>query len=344
MNDERYFIARKHRKYVKPVKRIFLFCAYLRFPRMPKAYKYFIRENYFSKAYQLKFFIRDYILKRPYKEISYQGEFQQELSFVLPFAYWHYCNGTLKRTIASQYTHDLYSFSPEHDERFDGRNWIGIFDYRIPNVAHIRKFNTNKWKPVPLKDWYHNDIFRYNKPMVIIANRYNQEWEGEPVSYFDIPTLDRLIHKLEPYFQVVYNRPNSNDIVGDNSAVLELSELEWMRQNHPHVVIAQDLYKDYKEEVRNFNHLQLMLYSNCSYFISTHGGTGTLASYFGGINILYSRFGHEHYFKEFDTIFPRLSGANICHVRNYDMLLQAVDNMLLWQTKADNNNIKEQAV
>ena len=59
-----------------------------------------------------------------------------------------------------------------------------------------------------------------------------------------------------------------------------------------------------------------MVYANCSRFISVHGGTAALASYFGGINIIFSRSGLEHLFNEFATIFPKLSNATILHAKS----------------------------
>ena len=89
---------------------------------MPKEYRYFVRDNYFSRLYQTKYFLKDYVKKAPYKTVSFQGEFQQELTFALPFAYWHYLNGTLKGTISSKFTKELYFFSPNHQELFTSRN------------------------------------------------------------------------------------------------------------------------------------------------------------------------------------------------------------------------------
>jgi hypothetical protein len=76
--------------------------------------------------------------------------------------------------------------------------------------------------------------------------------------------------------------------------------------------------------VKNFNHLQLMVYANCNHFISVHGGTSALASYFGGVNVILSKSGIEHYFKEFETIFPALSGAKILHATSEEKMFQCL--------------------
>ena len=79
------------------------------------------------------------------------------------------------------------------------------------------------------------------------------------------------------------------NITMDNSDIYDLNEFGWLKKDHPDVLLMEDLFKENKGNAKNFNHLQLMVYANADYFISTHGGTGTLASYFKGINLLYSK-------------------------------------------------------
>lgn len=275
-----------------------------------------IRDNYYSRILQLRYFLKDYFFKRKYKVIEYKLEFQQELTFVLPFAYWHYLNGTLKKTIGCKYTKELYFFSKNHEERFGkrrGRLPKKRFDF--PNMFHCRTFSTQKWARVPLQQHYQNEVFVFDKPMLIIANKYNTEWGNGPMNYFSIPVLDKIISVYKEKYQIVYNRPSSGQIIMDNSDILELNEVEHIRERHPDVILAEDLYKKNKSLVNNFNHFQLMLYANCSHFISVHGGTAALASYFGGTNIIFSKRGHEHVFKEFETVFPALSGARVLHAK-----------------------------
>ena len=302
----------------------------LRYPSVPSHYRYYIRFYYIGKLKQLKFWWKDYIVKKPYKIIQYNGEFQQELLFVLPFAYWHYKNGTLKKTIAAKNTSSLYFFSPDHEEVFEKRNWKEILRTDFPNNAHCLKFNFGKWLPVPFKEIYENNIFIYPKPILVIANRYNTEWQNELFSFFDLPVLERLFNLLTEKYQVLYNRPLAHQIVNDVSEVLDLNEHEWIRKKFfGKVILMEDLFEANKETIADFNRFQLMVYANSKGFISVHGGTATLASCFGGINIIYSVKGHEHYFKEFETIFPKLSGASIYHAKTGDELLMLVKEVLV---------------
>src|SRR5256885_8760585 len=106
----------------------------LRYGKLTPDVRYYYRHTYYCQLVQLKYIIRDYFLKKKYKTISFDGEFAPEMEFVLPFAYWHYKNGTLKKTISSKFTKELYFFSPDHEEYFNTRSNEGNFNYEMPRV------------------------------------------------------------------------------------------------------------------------------------------------------------------------------------------------------------------
>ncbi|MCC9138817.1 hypothetical protein ACFSKU_09655 [Pontibacter silvestris] len=298
--------------------KIFYLIALIKYPKIRKKYRYYIRDNYYSRLIQTKYAYKDYIRKKKYKVIEYHGEFQQELLFVLPFAYWHHLNGTLYKTVGCTGTKDLYFFSKNHEERFIKREWPDYYNdtsFEVPNMAHSITFSYKKWARVPLKEHYVNDVFVFEKPILVIANKYNIEWDQQPLNYFDVKTLDRIIRYNRDKYQIVYNRPSLGQIVSDNSDILDLNEIAWLRQEHPDVILMKDLYCKYEKSVNSFNHFQLMLYANCDRFISVHGGTAALASYFGGKNIILSKSGIEHHFNEFHSIFTALSGTEIYHAK-----------------------------
>ena len=297
--------------------------ATLKYPAIRRDLRYFIRDNYFCRVNQLRFIASDYLAKRPYKVIDYHGEFDQELRYVLPFAYWHHLNGTLQQTISCTNTKPFYFFSDNHLEHYDQRVWQAGYDYYdVPNMTHSPTFDFSKWTRVPLKSKYKNEVFVFDKPLLIIANKYNIEWDSPPINFLDIPALDRIVSMCQSTYQIIYNRPLSTHIVLDNSEILDLGEHQWFRENHPEVLLMNDLYEQHRDQVSNFNHLQLMVYANCDHFISMHGGTAALASYFGGINIILSKpgGGMEHHFDEYATIFPALSGATIRHAKKVDAI------------------------
>lgn len=288
----------------------------IRYGKISSELRYYYRDTYYCQLVQLKYVFRDYVFKKPYKEISFSGEFAPDLEFVLPFAYWHYKNGTLKTTNSAIYTRQLYFFSTNHNEIFDTRTLEGNINYETPRVLYSQNYNMTKWAQVPLKETYKNDIYVYDKPIVIIANRYNSEWNGPPVSFFSIELLDFIIKKLKPFYTVIYNRAMPKNITLDNSDIYDLHEFEWLEEYHPEVLLMENLYKENKANAKNFNHLQLLVYANADHFVSTHGGTAALASSFKGINLILSKKGPEHHFGCFQKLFPKLSGAKILHAKS----------------------------
>ncbi|GAB3820347.1 hypothetical protein GCM10028895_20280 [Pontibacter rugosus] len=236
---------------------------------------------------------------------------------MLPFAYWHHLNGTLGKTVSSKFTKELYFFSDHHEEKYEKRlNRLLKDSYEIPNMFHCPTVSFDKWAQVPLKEQYRNSHFVFGKPLLIIANKYNTEWKQAPVNFFSISMLDKVLARFGEKYQIVYNRPGPDCIVMDNSEILELQEAAFIRKYYPDVILAEDLYQANEGLVNNYNHFQLMLYANCDRFLSVHGGTATLASYFGGKNIILSKQGYEHRYNEFHTVFSALSGAEIYHAKN----------------------------
>ena len=291
--------------------------------------RYFYRDTYYCRLVQAKYIIKDYFLKKKYKTISFNGEFAPELQFALPFAYWHYKNGTLKETKSSKYTSELYFFSPDHKEVFDKRTNEGNYNFEIPRILYSHNYDMKKWLPVPLKQHYSNNIFTYEKPVLVVANRYNMEWDGPPISFFDIQTLQFIFDNLQEKFTIIYNRPAPKNITADNSDTYDLNEFEWIKTNYPQVILMENLYEQNKNKVKSFNHLQLLVYANASAFLSIHGGTATLASYFGGTNIILSKQGPEHYFKCYQKLYPKFSGAKIFHAKTDAELRGFVQNLLI---------------
>ncbi len=302
----------------KFLKKVFSLLVLLKHGKIHHSIRYFYRDTYYCKFKQLRYFFKDYFIKKSYKEISFQGEFGAELLFVLPFAYWHFKNGTLKSTESANFTNELYFFSPNHKESFTTRTNAGNYNYEIPRVLYSQDYEIEKWEKVPFKAHFKNNIYVFDKPILIIANRYNMEWDGPPVSYYDKEILSFIIEKLEKKYTIIYNRPGAQQITMDNSEIYDLEEFNWLKLNYPQVILMEQLFAENKANASSFNHLQMLVYANANHFISVHGGTATLASYFEGINLILSSTGPEHHFGCFQRLFPKLSGATIFHAKNND--------------------------
>jgi hypothetical protein len=162
------------------------------------------------------------------------------------------------------------------------------------------------------------------------------EWDGPPISYFSIEMLQFIFENLKDSYTIIYNRPGASQIAMDGSEIYDLNETEWIRTTHPEVVLMEDLYNENKGKANNFNHLQLMVYANANAFISIHGGTAVLASYFEGTNIILSKKGPEHIFGCFHKLYPKFSGAKIHHAKTDDELKKYIQQVHL----ADKKKVK----
>src|SRR6187402_3461079 len=173
----------KEKTFQKIVNKFISLYVLLRFGKLPADLRYYYRDTYYCGIVQWKYLIKDYLTKPKYKVTSFDGEFAPELQFALPFAYWHYKNGTFKKTQSSKSTRELYFFSPDHEEIFENRMHEGNYNYEMPRILYSQDYDMSKWEQVPLKETYRNDIYVFDKPILIIANRYNSEWGGPPLSF-----------------------------------------------------------------------------------------------------------------------------------------------------------------
>jgi hypothetical protein len=301
----------------------------LRFGKLHYDVRYYYRDTYYCQFIQWKYFFRDYLFKKKYKTISFNGEFAPELEFVIPFAYWHYKNGTLLKTEAAKFTSEMYFFSPNHQEVFDVRTNEGNYNYETPRILYSQDYDMKKWETVPYKAHFKNDIYVFEKPILMVANRYNTEWDGPPISFFSIETLKYIFDLLEEKYQIVYNRPKAKNITSDTSEVNDLNEYDWIKENYPEVVLMDDLFAENKIKAKNYNHFQMCVYANADKFISIHGGTAALASCFEGSNIILSKKGPEHHFGCFQKLFPKLSDAKIYHAKTDKELKNYVHRYLI---------------
>lgn len=302
----------------KIINKVLSLLVLIRYGQIDAIYRYYYRHTYYCQLMQFKYVIKDYVMRKKYKLISFHGEFTPELAFVLPFAYWHYQNGTLLKTQTSKYTRAFFFFSPNHEEKYHKRTTTANHNFEIPRILYSQNYNMKKWRQVPLKEHYRNNIYVYDKPILILANRYNMEWDGPPISFFSIDMLDFIINQLKDHYTIIYNRPQPKNITMDNSDIYDLNEFDWLAATHPEVILMEDLFRENLGNAKDFNHLQIMVYANANHFISVHGGTAALASYFGGINLVFSKKGGEHHFKCFEKLYPKLANTKILHAKNDD--------------------------
>ena len=252
----------------------------------------------------------------------FNGEFGYELTLVIPYAYYLYLNHKLKKTKSSKLTKCFYYFSDNHEEKYTKRwatkNTGLCLESPNKNIT-CKDLNYEQWIPPPYKSFYKNDILKFDKEVLIIHNKFNKEWGSDPINYIDKITLQTLFEKFKDKYQIIYINPLLINIIADTAEALSLGD-DLLLEQYPEVLNFNSLYEQYKQNY-NFNELQLLTHANCDKFISVQGGASVLASYFGGINIIFSIKGTEFNKDSYNGYFKKFSNSNIVHVTNYDNLI-----------------------
>jgi hypothetical protein len=83
------------------------------------------------------------------------------------------------------------------------RRWTGRSGGSPDNPNFLREqLDTAKWVPPPYKNAFRNDIFIFDKPLLIVHNKFTTEWGATPVNTIDLPTLEALLAMVVGHYQV----------------------------------------------------------------------------------------------------------------------------------------------
>ena len=275
--------------------------------------------------------------------VECNAEFSIELVLAVPYAYWLYKNDLLKNTVSVTDSKALYYFSNDHTEKYTHRtidnaaagldrlpnNWI----HHNPTVSDGKPgiLDFSKWEVPPFKEHYKNDIFVYDKPMLIISNKYANEWGGKPVNFIDIETLYHLIDTLSDKYTLIYKRPKATHYVTDQNDSIDVGDItanvngevitDYELCKRMGVLLFDDIRQQYSD--MTYNELQFKLFANCDNYISVQGGNSHICSLFGKTNINYIIQGKElrEGYYDVGTWYHRLNGCNTIGVHNYPDLI-----------------------
>lgn len=268
-------------------------------------------------------------------------EFGYELISTLPYANWLHENGQLTATESAIDTKCLYFFSPNHKENSEPRSWFNTSKVKHPNInIHKSYIDKQCFSPPNLKKQYTNDKFKFEKETIVICNRVNIEWASHAINFFDIETLRTLFDLLKNQYQIIYINIEGKKEYYDNAPPIHFPDKELL-QEFPEVIDIRDLHK--KESQYTFNELQLMIFANCQKFITMNGGHAILAAYFGGENIIMSKYGSpqarelEPQNNSFYRWYNEFGDQRVMHVEDEEKLIKKVTD--LWIKKIPIVNI-----
>ena len=261
--------------------------------------------------------------------VDIHPEFGIELALGLPYVYWLHENNQLEKVVTSKGMKPFYYFCDNVEERYDYRtidnsaagldslpnpwiygnkhnaqlykdDWIlwkdfmcgekgcGILDYR-------------KWKVPNFTKQYKNNRFLFNKPFIVVSNRYNWEHGTKPVGYFDIKCLYEIFNYLtEKGYLVIYKRPKNTEFPPDQNEMATLHNKEILSANvdgigeitdheltnyYEDVILFDDIVKENGD--LTYNEVQLKLFANADKFVAMSGGSTLLLNLFKKPTITY---------------------------------------------------------
>ena len=248
----------------------------------------------------------------------WKGEFGMELRVMLPWAYYKSQHGCLQLSTTgvtgSKY---MYWFSDSHTIPWlwNTRNSISHLPPGNPFVSdtvHISDFPLDtEWQAPPFRDFFqppHIPELFQRKPLVILQNKYTDEWESGPVNFMDWDLLHDLLSYLTPKYTVLYKRFTTKKLK-DHQVSLDLGEKSKIRKHFPDVVMYETLQNDLTDP-EDQNLLLFGVSSLAKHFLSVQGGTAVVSSYFGGTNTILIQRGKEMKTQEYGY-FHRFSNATV---------------------------------
>lgn len=275
--------------------------------------------------------VAPYIVKHSdgtYTIYSGLPEFGYELLSTIPLAWHLHQKGLLRRSVSGYDTKALYWFSPQHDELDEPRSYDNVKKLQqagFPNMEiHRRQLDWSLFASTPYREHYQPNAIRFSKPTLIVSNRINSEWNGEPINFLDVETLNCIFALLRERYQIVYLETSHFSKKYEDHAAFEQSSNRMQGLDLSGVITLSELLKRHPGD--SINEIQCKLYAGCERFISSNGGLGILASYFGGENIIFSKKCHELNpdINSFYGWYPRLSGATVSVARSESELLERV--------------------
>lgn len=247
--------------------------------------------------------------------LEYNPEFGIEIVLGIPYAYWLHTHNQLDKVVTSKGMKPFYFFCNNVEEKYEFRNidnaaaglnslpnnWI----YGFKNNAELYKntwtdwykfadvergcgiLNYHQWLMPNYNEAFKNTEIVFERPVIVICNRYNHEHGHEPLGYFDIECLYNLFDYLtNAGYTVVYKRPNNTEFPIDQNEMNTIQNGYKLIANVDGIGIIDDytltkyfdnviLFDDLVNKHTNltYNEVQLKLFANTTGFITMGGGS-----------------------------------------------------------------------
>ena len=293
--------------------------------------------------------------------IDLHPEFGLELVLGIPYAYWLHERGELEGIRTVKGMKPFYYFCDNVEEVYDYRtidngaaglnslpnNWIhhnamNMFGKGWGELTEAQQHQSNgtldysKWVVPNYTELYSNDEFKFDKPFVVISNRYNIEHGQPPIGFFDIKVLyDMFDYFTTNGYKVIYKRPKNTEFPLDtnelNSIDAGFTDIQSDVEGHgvmtdyqlteffDDVILLDDIIQS--KDTQIYNESQLKLFSNADGFVAMGGGSTLLCCLFNKPTISYfttsiecgrqDYFGEDNYYRKLcDKFYPILDNED----------------------------------
>jgi hypothetical protein len=218
--------------------------------------------------------------------LEYVGEFGAELVLFLPFMTWLAREGLLRNRRIVTYRGmrcfyedldctelierpDLRGYVPPHQRP----DWLPVknehdFDTRQPSSRHLCPDLRARFRAMKLN----REIGDRTRPLLIIHNKYTNEWDNGPINHIPIATLAVIFRVLKYEFTILYIRhgmnPPEGGFVEDANTMLPGLDDRGLLQRHPEVLGFDELFAEYRASTGgdDMNRFKAMLYASCHRF------------------------------------------------------------------------------
>ena len=209
-------------------------------------------------------------------------EFTWDMTKALPQAYYCYVNKIPYQVICKPGLSDVYYFVEDIIETEAPIQPSDFYTYS--NDAPY--YTQYEWTPPPLKNEFSNKI-KFDKPTVVIQNKYSLEWFEQPSNYFSIDFLKKIFKILENKYQIIYIRPRGSEkkyFVDDNE-ILDFNDYDFIKENFPSIYTIEDALRENPE--MSYNQAQFSLEATSDKHLAVAGGNACVSAYFGGELIIF---------------------------------------------------------
>ncbi|KAJ9456273.1 hypothetical protein DIPPA_12643 [Diplonema papillatum] len=261
---------------------------------------------------------------KPFREkITFDSEFGIELIMATPYVYSLHTQCFNVEIESVPDTQALYFFSSNYKfvKGATRDAMLGHYTSLPMKQFHVPRLPDVDYLPPPYKAHFANNFFKYDKPLLIITNKYQVEWQRRPINHIPLESLQQLVTLLSKKYTIIYCRP-TNEIVQDDSK--NLHGYDDKQQLKGRVLFIEDLWKQAQTRwgasmggELTYNLFQFWVFANCDKYISVQGGNSVVTAYMAGKNgtvIVHARAGHELRMRSIPRWYGQFSGATMVEV------------------------------